>query len=148
GGLGATAGARRGRPQRATGGVRGGRCTAHARIAGASLARELAGGVAATPQTSAPRAASLPGPARDRRDRARSVRRAAARSRAPEALRWAAVRVPRVLSTAVRLQYARARYDRGRRAAGRCARRATNRRRMGRRRARPVGEGHRQEREE
>src|SRR5437867_557566 len=90
-GLGITAGARRGRPQRATGRVRGGRCAAHARIAGASLARELAGGVAATPETSAPRAASLPGPARDRRDGACSVRRAAARPRAPEALRRAAV---------------------------------------------------------
>src|SRR3989442_8767572 len=117
-GLGITAGARRGRPQRATGRVRGGRCPAHARIAGASLARELAGGLAATPETSAPRAASLPGAARDRRDRACPVRRPAARPGAPEALRRVAVRVPRILSTAVRLQHARARYDRGRGAAG------------------------------
>src|SRR2546428_4716929 len=112
--------------------MRGGGGPAQARVAGAAMARELACDLAAAPQAGAARAAPLPRAPCRGRDGARAVRRAAARARALEALRSAAVRVPRIVPATVRLQQPRAGYDRDRGSAGGPPPCPTPRRRMGR----------------
>src|SRR6266511_1966499 len=135
-------------PQPAARRVRGGGRPAPARAAGARVARELAGLMAAAPQAGAPRAAALARPARRGGDRAHPLRRAAPRQRAPDALRDVAVRVARVLPPPVRVQCARTGSRGGGGAARRRAGRASHRRGLGRRGARTAGEGGRGTREE
>src|SRR2546425_8103909 len=127
--------------------MRGGGGPAQARVAGAAMARELACDLAAAPQAGAARAAPLPRAPCRGRDGARAVRRAAARARALEALRSAAVRVPRIVPATVRLQQPRAGYDRDRGSAGGRAPVPTHGRRMGRCGARTTRDGGSEKRE-
>src|SRR3989442_4046241 len=91
------------------------------RAAGADVAGELAGGVAAAPQASVARAAALAGGARGERNGACPVRGAAVAAGEAQAVREASVRVARIVSAPVRLQLAGARYRGGRREARRRA---------------------------
>src|SRR5256884_214664 len=105
-----------GRPERAPRRVRGGGGPAAARAAGAGVARQLAGALAAAPQARPDRAAALARAACRGRDCPHPVRRPTVDPGTPAAVRRAPVRGPRVVPAPVRVQRAGAR-PRGRRGA-------------------------------